>query len=45
MPKKSHELTAVSITVETMQAVKIAAAEKGCFDYEIIEAAVKQYLK
>jgi hypothetical protein len=45
MPKKSHELTAVSITTETLEAVKKAAAERGVFDYEIIEEAVKQYLK
>jgi hypothetical protein len=45
MPKKSHELTSVSITVEVHEAVKKAAAEGACFEYEIIDAAVKQYLK
>ena len=44
MPKKSHELTAVSITVETHEDVKKAAEKQGVFEYEIIEAAVKQYL-
>ena len=45
MPKKSHDLTAISITEETKQAVKAEALKRNCFEYEIIEAAVKDYLK
>jgi hypothetical protein len=45
MPKKTHKLNTVAITVESKQIVQQLAKKKKCFDYEIIEAALKEYIK
>ena len=44
MPKKEHKLETVAITEETKEEVARIAKERNCFEYEVIEQAVKEYL-
>jgi len=45
MPKKTHKLDTIAITTESKEIVQQLAKKKNCFDYEIIEEAVKKYIK
>jgi hypothetical protein len=45
MARKTHKLKTVGITEETLKKVSDRAKRQDKFEYEIIEEALKKYLK